>query len=194
MVTLIINIFSSHDCFSITFFKFESRLRCSSVKRSTLGVSSPSRRQSTCISSNANLAVTTNAHAPRIERAHSTANQVSVYKEERDLLNIISRAQSQQDKIESGFLLPEPNPRRIQRAQSHCPGADIRSLQQVAARSNRESRSSLNKSPNKLYPTTSRRCSEAVAAYAATGDLELARNFLLEARERSVNKSINEGT
>ena len=169
-------------------------MRCSSVKRSNLGVSSPTRRQSTCISSNRNLATTSNSHAPRIERAHSTANQVSDYKEDNNLLDIISRAQSQQDKLESGFLIPEPNPRRIQRAQSHCPGADIRSLQQTAARSQRESRSSLNKSPNRLYPTTSRRCSEVVAAYAATGDLEMARNFLLEARERSVNKSINEGT
>ena len=168
-------------------------MRCSSVKRSKLGVSSPTRRQSTCISSNANLAITSNSRAPRIERAHSTANQVSGFKDN-DLLNIISRAQSQQDKIESGFLMPEPNRRRIQRAQSHCPGTDIHTLQKVVARSNHESRNSLNKSPNKLYPTTSRRCSEVVAAYAATGDLEMARNFLLEARERSLNKSINEGT
>ena len=167
-------------------------MRCSSVKRNKLGISSPPRRQSTCISSNANLAITSNSHPPRIERAHSTANQVSVCKEDTNLLNIISRAQSQQDKLESGFLMPEPNPRRIQRAQSHCPGTDIHSLQKAVARSNRESKSSLNRSPNKLYPTTSRRCSEVVAAYAATGDLEMARNFLLEARERSINKSINE--
>ena len=108
-------------------------------------------------------------------------------------MNIISRARSQQDKLETGLLLPGHNPRRIQRAQSHCPGADIRFLQKAASRSNNQSRSSLNKSPNKLYPSTSRRCSEAVTAYYTTGDLEMARNLIIEARERSINKSINEG-
>ena len=154
---------------------------------------STTRRQSTCISSNANLAVNSNCFAPRIERAYSTTNQIPGFTEDTNLLDIISRAKSQQDKLESQFLMPEPNPRRIQRAQSHCPGADLHVLEKVASRSTHESRSSLNRSPNKLYPTTARRCSEAVAAYAATGDLELARNFLLEARERSMNKSINEG-
>ena len=170
-------------------------LKSSSVKRSkNEGISYP-RRQSTCISSNANLDKNPSflAPKPRIERSHSTANPGSGLARDSNLLSVISRAQSQQDEIESQFLMPDVNPRRIQRAQSHCPRADIRVLQKAAARSNRESRSSLNKSPNKLYPTTSRRCSEAVAAYQATGDLELARNFLLEARERSLNKSINEG-
>ena len=161
-------------------------MKCDKIERS------PSRRQSTCISSNANLNANVNSLLPNIEKARSTSNSDSVLKEDDNLLNVISRAQSQQDKIESRFLMPDQNPRRIHRAQSHCPGVDVRSLQKVASRSNRESRSSLSRSPN-LYPSTSRRCSEAVAAYAATGDLEMARNLILEARERSVNKSINEG-
>ena len=167
--------------------------KSASVKRSNVERMPQPRRQSTCISSNSNLDNNFLAPKPRIERAHSTANQSTGLEKDSNLLNIISRAQSQQEKLESEFLMPDTNPRRIQRAQSHCPSADVRLLQKAAARSNRESRSSLNKSPNRLYPTTSRRCSEAVAAYAATGDLELARNFLLEARERSLNKSINEG-
>ena len=161
-------------------------MKCDKIKRS------PSRRQSTCISSNANLNTNVTPLLPNIEKAQSASNSDSVLKEDNDLLNVISRAQSQQDKIESRFLMPDQNPRRIHRAQSHCPGVDVRSLQKAASRSNRESRSSLSRSPN-LYPSTSRRCSEAVAAYAATGDLEMARNLILEARERSVNKSINEG-
>ena len=161
-------------------------MKCDKIERS------PSRRQSTCISSNANLNANVNSLLPNIEKARSTSNSDSVLKEDDNLLNVISRAQSQQDKIESRFLMPDQNPRRIHRAQSHCPGVDVRSLQKAASRSNRESRNSLSRSPN-LYPSTSRRCSEAVAAYAATGDLEMARNLILEARERSVNKSINEG-
>ena len=163
-----------------------SSMKCDKIERS------PSRRQSTCISSNANLNANVNSLLPNIEKAQSTSNSDSVLKEDDNLLNVISRAQSQQDKIESRFLMPDQNPRRIHRAQSHCPGVDVRSLQKVASRSNRESRGSLSRSAN-LYPSTSRRCSEAVAAYAATGDLEMARNLILEARERSVNKSINEG-
>ena len=170
---------------------FQSRMMHSSMKCDKIE-RSPSRRQSTCISSNANLNANVNSLLPKIEKAQSTSNSDSVLKEDDNLLNVISRAQSQQDKIESRFLMPDQNPRRIHRAQSHCPGVDVRSLQKVASRSNRESRSSLSRSPN-LYPSTSRRCSEAVAAYAATGDLEMARNLILEARERSVNKSINEG-
>ena len=168
-------------------------MKSSSVKRSSTEKMPLPRRLSTCNSSNFNLDTNCLAPKPRMERAHSTANPSNALGKDSNLLNVISRAQSQQDKLESRFLMPDANPRRIQRAQSHCPSADIRLLQKAAAKSNRESRSSLNKSPSKLYPTTSRRCSEAVAAYAATGDLELARNFLLEARERSLNKSINEG-
>ena len=168
-------------------------LKTSSVKRSNTERIQNSRRLSTCNSSNSHLDTNGLNPKPRIERAHSTANQGSDIAKDSNLLNIISRAQSQQDELQSRFLMPDANPRRIQRAQSHCPTADVRLLQKAAAKSNRESRSSLNKSPSKLYPTTSRRCSEAVAAYAATGDLELARNFLLEARERSLNKSLNEG-
>ena len=134
-----------------------------------------------------------------MERAHSTSHQGLGFKtkgsqEDNDLLSVISRVESQQSSSDrDGFLAPESNPRRYQRAQSHCPAADIRSLQKSASRNHRESMNSLNTSASKLYPTTQRRCSEAVAAYAATGDLEVARSLLLEARERSLNRSIVEG-
>ena len=134
-----------------------------------------------------------------MQRAHSTSHQGSGFKtkgsqEDNDLLSVISRAESQKSHSDrDGLLIPESNPRRIQRAHSHCPGADIRLLQKAASRNNRESMNSLNTSTSKLYPTTQRRCSEAVAAYAATGDLEIARSLLLEARERSLNRSIAEG-
>ena len=166
-------------------------MRCSSVKANKLSVYPGGRRQSTCIGSNANLSARKYSCSPKIERAHSTADQNSIFKEDNNLLNVISRAQSQQGE---DYLISEPGPRRIQRAHSHCPGADIRSLKKAEKRSAPASRSSLTRSPHKLYPTTSRRCSEAVALYTATGDLEMARNFLLEARERSLAKSINEGT
>ena len=159
----------------------------------------PRRRQSTCVSSSSNLSATQYSRSPRIERAHSTSHQGSGFKTkgtdgDNALMSIIARAQSQQVHSENGLLMPESNPRRIQRAHSHCPGADIRLLQKAASRSHRESVNSLNQSvTSKLYPSTPRRCSEAVAAYHATGDLEAARSLLLEARERSIARSINEG-
>ena len=135
-------------------------------------------------------------------RAHSASHQglgiPLASEEEIHGIGGLSRTHSNRSnrgEAKHGLLLtPDISPGRVHRAYSHCPAVDTRLLKTAASRSRGASvSSSINKSQTKLYPTTQRRCSQAVAAFAATGDLEQARNLLMEAREQSIARAIREG-
>ena len=155
--------------------ELESRNQLRRCSSSSTRRPRPPRRQSCAMADFLNapgaLSTRRGSRCPRKERAHSHQGS------EQLMIPRVTRAQSQQGR--ERLMLPSP---RIQRAHSHQ-GTEL--MQRRPSNYHDSSIASLKGSSGsgKLYPTTSRRCSEAVAAYAMTGDLEAAAQLLKSDRD-----------